>query len=86
MISPFFLSLGYSGLCGCVIVAAGFRHCKCAYESDSVLMGPVSRNDPVSCDRRADGVVSVAGCVDCATGVDASYGRVASRACEILEA
>ena len=84
--SPFFLSLGYSGLCGCVIAAAGFRHCKCAYESDSVLIGPVSRNDPVPCDRRADGVVSVAGCVDCATGVDASYGRVASRACAILEA
>ena len=77
---------------GCVIVAAGFRHCKCAYESDSVLIGPVSRIDPVPCDRRADGVVSVAGCVDCcdcvdcATGVDASYGRVASRACAILEA
>ncbi len=77
VISPSFFRSAIPDFPG-VIVAAGFRHCKCAYESDSVLMALLFRNDPVSCDRRADGVVSVAGCVDCcdcvdcATGVDAS--------------
>lgn len=37
----------------------GFDTCICAYENDvsKVLIGPVSRNDPVSCDCRTDGVI-----------------------------